>query len=323
MTLLKPKKLNIGDTMGIIAPSLPLFDDAKQFYDQSKTCLVEMGFRLVEGETIGLTHRWSAGTAEQQAADINKMYANPDVKAIIAHTGGFSSMSVIDQIDYTQILKTPKPFIGLSDITVYHWAMFAKTGLVGFHGNDLTFGFGQYFWNESAENKAIFSDLYTRLLTSTDRLGPIPFSDEWEIWRSGTADGPLIGGNFKRFMLLAGTDYFPSLKTFDGAILFWEDIGESWYDLAIYMQKLRHMGIFDRIGGFVIGQPVWINSYFDQVEHPTLQELVMEIVADYDFPVISNVKFGHHTCSVPLPIGCTAMLDTALPQLVITEAAVC
>ena len=323
MTLLKPKKLNLGDTIGIVAPSLPLFDDAKQFYEQAKSCLREMGFKLAEGKTINLTHRWSAGTAEQQAADINAMYADPDIKAIIAHTGGFSSMGVIDHIDYAQIKKSPKPFIGLSDITVYQWAMFAKTGLVGFHGNDLTFGFGQHFWGESAANKAIFNDLYTRLLTSTEPLGPIPFTDEWEIWRSGTADGMLIGGNLKRFMLLAGTDYFPPLESFEGAILFWEDIGESWYDIAIYMQKLRHIGVFDRIGAFVIGQPVWINSYFDQIEHPTLQELVMEVVADYEFPVISNVKFGHHTCSVPLPIGCRATVITAVPELLITEPAVC
>ena len=139
----------------------------------------------------------------------------------------------------------------------------------------------------------------------------------------GQIAGPLIGGNLKRFMLLAGTEYFPPLSAFDDAILFWEDIGESWYDLAIYMEKLKHMRIFDRIGAFIVGQPVWINSFFDNIEHPTLQELVMEIVADYDFPVVSNMKFGHHTCSVPLPIGCQAMLDTAVPELIVTESAVC
>ena len=78
-------------------------------------------------------------------------------------------------------------------------------------------------------------------------------------------------------------------RAFDGAILFWEDIGESWYDLAIYMQKLKHIGVLDRIGAFMTGQPVWINSFFDQIDHPTLQELVMEIMTPYDFPVISNV----------------------------------
>ncbi|MFK7804627.1 MAG: LD-carboxypeptidase, partial [Anaerolineae bacterium] len=219
MNVLKPNKLQTGDTIGIVAPSLPLFADAKPFYEQAKAVLVELGFNFIEGKTMELTHRWSAGTADQQADDINGMFANPQVKAIIGHTGGFSSMGVVDLLDYELIRNNPKPFIGLSDITVYQWAMFSQTGLVGFHGNDLTFGFGQHYHGESAENKAIFAELYASLLTSTDPLGPIPFSDEWEIWRPGTADGTLIGGNLKRFMLLAGTDYFPPIETFNNSIL--------------------------------------------------------------------------------------------------------
>ncbi len=323
MNLLKAPKLTPGDLIGLVAPSLPVFDYDQEPKEQATKVIEELGFRLLEGKTTKLKHRWSAGTPDQIAADINGMFANPDVKAIIGHTGGFSSMGVIDKLDYELIGANPKPFIGLSDITVYQWAMFAKTGLVGFQGNDFTYGFGQQWANEPAENQPILKDFYSRLLTQAEPLGTLPFGDEIEVWREGSAEGMLIGGNLKRFMLLAGTDYFPALDLFDGAILFWEDIGETYYDVTIYFEKLRSMGILDRIGGLVTCRPVWMNTYFDHVEHPTLQEMIMELVAEYDFPVLNNFKLGHHTSSLVLPIGCRAKISSTGPEVAVLESAVC
>ena len=148
------------------------------------------------------------------------MFANPEVKAIIGHTGGFSAMSVVDRLDYELIRQNPKPFIGLSDITVYQWAMYTQTGLVGFHGNDFTFGFGQQYWEDSAEDRAVLAAWYQRLLTSVESPGAVPFVGPCEVWRAGEAEGVLLGGNLKRFMLLTGTRYFPPLETFENAILF-------------------------------------------------------------------------------------------------------
>ncbi|MEM8857919.1 MAG: S66 peptidase family protein [Chloroflexota bacterium] len=321
--ILKPPKLNQNDLIGIVAPSLPVFDYDHAPYGQAKQVIEGLGFRLLEGETTKLMHRWSAGTPDQQAADINAMFSNPDVKAIIGHTGGFSSMGVVDKLDYELIKANPKPFIGLSDITVYHWAIFAQTGLVGFHGNDFTYGFGQQWANEPAENQTILADFYTQLLTSSDPIGTLPFGDEIEVWKEGgTVEGMLIGGNLKRFMLLAGTKYFPSIDLFDGAILFWEDIGETYYDIAIYFQKMRSMGILDRIGGLITCRPVWVNTYFDHVEHPSLQEMILELMVDYEFPILNNFKLGHHTSSLVLPIGCRARLDGSSGEVVLLESAV-
>lgn len=300
---------------------MPLFDDDRETFAKAKRVIEQLGFRILKGKTMALKHRWSAGTTDQIAADINAMFANPEVKAIIGHTGGFSAMGVVDKLDYKLIAANPKPFIGLSDITVYQWAMFAKTGLVGFHTNDLTFGFGQQFLEEPAQNQKILEEHYRQALTSTKPLGSLPFSDEIEIWRPGSAEGMLLGGNLKRFMLLAGTDYFPPLELFNGAILFWEDIGETYYDIAIYFEKMRSMGILARLGGMLVCRPVWVNTYFDHVDHPSLQEMIMELVSDYDFPVLNNFKLGHHTCSLVLPIGCRAKISSAEPQVTLTESA--
>lgn len=318
---LKPPPLKHGDTIGIVAPSLPLFEHDRETFEKAKSVWAEMGFRLLEGETLSQQHRWSAGTPAQIADDINRMFANREVKAIIGHTGGFSAMSVVDRLDYDLIARNPKPFIGLSDITVYQWAMYVQTGLIGFHGNDFTFGFGQQYFADSPEDQKTIMEWYKQMLCSAEPLGPVPFMDECEVWRAGEAEGVLLGGNLKRFMLLAGTRYFPPLETFDHAILFWEEIGETWYDIAIYLEKLKSMGILERLGGMVIGRPVWINSYFDHIEHPTLKELVLEIAADFDLPILYGLKLGHHTSSILLPIGCRASMETAGPILSVLTSA--
>lgn len=143
--VLKPPQLTLGDTLGLVAPSLPLLPSSKKAYDAGKARLQALGFKLKEGRTITLRRWWSAGTPEEQAEDINAMFADASVRAVVAASGGFSAMSVLDLLDYDLIRRYPKPFVGFSDITLYQLAMFTKTGLVGFHGNTVSGGFGEFF----------------------------------------------------------------------------------------------------------------------------------------------------------------------------------
>ena len=65
-----------------------------------------------------------------------------------------------------------------------------------------------------------------------------------------------------------------------------------------------------------------MNTYFDDIDHPTLQELVLEETADFDFPILNNIQLGHHTSSLLLPIGLEARLETKTPRITILESAV-
>ena len=98
MQLLKPLALSLGDTIGVIAPSFPLLPAWRPDYERGKEMLRTLGFAIKEGRTMGLTRYWAAGTPQDQADDINAMFADPEVKAIIAHAGGFPGMSVLDRI---------------------------------------------------------------------------------------------------------------------------------------------------------------------------------------------------------------------------------
>jgi muramoyltetrapeptide carboxypeptidase len=82
------------------------------------------------------------------------------------------------------------------------------------------------------------------------------------------------------------------------------------------------MGILERIGGMLIGKLVWVNRYFDEIEHPTPKEAVLDVLSDYTFPILAEVDFGHRQTMVPLPIGITARMDSAKHLLELTETAV-
>ncbi len=322
LPLLKPQKLHDGDTIGIVAPSLPLMPSARDVYELGKQTLRSLGFGVKEGQTIGGQRWWSAGTSAEQAAYINAMFADPDVRALIALTGGFSSMGVVDLLDYDLIRRNPKPFLGMSDVGVYQWAVFTKCGLVGFHANDVLEGFGEFFHAAAPAQQKHLAGVYRHLLTEPTPLGPLPQLSPWECWRPGTARGRLLGGNLKRVVALAGTAFFPSIDTFDGAILFWEEIGDTLYDISFNLHKLKHLGILDRIGGMVVGKLVWVNQYFDEIEHPSVQEAVLDVVQDYNFPGLAEVDFGHRMSMLPMPIGAMAALDSEAPMLAITDAVV-
>lgn len=322
MDILKPPRLRDGDTIGVIAPSFPLLPEWQDQYERGKRILGEMGFSVKEGRTMGLRRWWAAGTPEDQAADINAMFLDPEVKAIIAHAGGFPAMSVLDHIDYAAVREHPKPFLGMSDITLYHLAFFARCGLVGFHTDVLTHGMGGSWYHLDAPRRAYLLRLYRQILTSTEPVGSIERTAMWECWREGHACGSLIGGCLKRITALAATPYFPPLEAFEGAILFWEEIGRDIWDLSIDLHILRHLGIFDRIAGMLIGKLTWINQSFEGIEYPTVREMVFDVVGNYHFPIMANVDFGHGIANIPLPIGIKASFDGKLGAITLNEAPV-
>lgn len=294
MPTLKPPGLRAGDTIGVVAPSFPLLPAWRDDYEQGKNTLRAMGFEVREGRTLGLCRHWAAGTPGDQAADINAMFADPAVKAIIAHSGGFPGMSVLDRIGYAAVRAHPKPFLGMGDI----WPALAPS------------------------RRAYLTGLYRRVLTSPDPVGPIVPGRAWECWRAGRARGPLIGGCLKRITALAATPYFPPDEAFDGAILFWEEIGRDLWDLSIDLHILKHRGILGRIAGMLIGKLTWINTGFEGIDYPTVRQVVFDAVGDYSFPIMANVDVGHQIANIPLPIGVTASFDAEATSLALVDAAV-
>ncbi|MBI2334779.1 LD-carboxypeptidase [Candidatus Daviesbacteria bacterium] len=308
MKVTKPAKLNRGDTIGIVASSLPVLPSFTANYQKGKKLIEEMGFKIKEGKTIGKVRWWAAGTPKEVAQDLNSMFADKNIKSIMAQTGGYSAISVLEHLDYELIKKNPKPFIGMSDMTAYHLAIFTKTGMVGFHMDDVL-----HF------NKEFF----LKFLTKTEAPGIIKPLSQWEQWKKGKAEGHLIGGILEHSRILSGTQYYPKLEDFEGAIFFWEEVGVTLHHIATTLYKLKYLGILDRISGMLIGKIKYVKPMREEeIKEPTAKEMILEILKDYNFPVMANMDFGHFTVNIPMPIGIKVSFDTSKKELKFLEGAV-
>lgn len=321
--ILKPPKLNIGDTIGIVASSLPVLPSYRENYERGKKVLQDLGFKIKEGKTIGKIRWWAAGTPKEVAEDINSMFADKKIKAIIAQTGGYSAISVLEHLDYALIARNPKPFIGMSDVTAYHLAFFTKVGMVGFHMDDVSFGFGRNI-KEGQENwPGLDQEFFLKFLTSSEAPGIIEPISQWEEWKKGQATGHLIGGILEHYRILSGTEYFPKAEDFEGSVFFWEEIGVTLHHIATTLYKLKYLGILDRISGMLIGKIKYIKPTREQeVVEPTVKEMILDILKDHQFPILANMDFGHFTVNIPMPIGIQVSFDTSKKELKFLEGAV-
>ncbi|WP_328473509.1 LD-carboxypeptidase [Actinoplanes sp. NBC_00393] len=305
----------------IASLSGPLPADYERNVEQTVVVLERMGFRvrrspLLEG---GRQRWWSAAAPAEIAAELNGLLRDPEVRAIVASDGGQTAFGYLDLIDFEAVRADPKPILGYSDISLVHLALYARTGLVGFHADMAVPGFGGHWQDAPAARRAELETLYSRLLTETEAIGALPASSPWECWRAGRAEGRLIGGVVNRIALVQATRFAVPLDWFDGAVLFWEEIGGHTSHVWSYLQVMRHSGILDRIAGMVVGVPRDIAGL---EASPTLSEIVLDVLGERDIPVLGNVDFGHAGPNLPMPVGIRVGLDAEQRTLSLLEPAV-
>jgi muramoyltetrapeptide carboxypeptidase len=209
--------------------------------------------------------------------------------------------------------------LGMSDVSALHLALHSRTGLVSLHSDLVTFGFGEWHEQDDARREQLV-DLYLRVLTDDAPLGPLPPGGRWERWRSGKAEGPLIGGMLNRLVRVQASSSALPPERFDGAILFWEEAFTStsvvWNDLHV----LRQAGVLDRISGMVVGKPFEVES--TPLGPDTLRDVVLEVVGERDIPVLGDVDIGHAGPNLPMPLGIQAAMDADVMTLTLLDPVV-
>jgi muramoyltetrapeptide carboxypeptidase len=229
------------------------------------------------------------------------------------------TLSYLDLIDVEAVRADPKPLLGFSDISALHLALHARTGLVSLHSELVTYGFGEWDESEQTRRKEL-EDIYLRVLTSDRAPGVLPSFRPWEGWRSGRVQGPLIGGLLNRLVRVQATPYALNPERFDGAVLFWEEVGTStaaiWNDLHV----LRCAGVLDRIAGMIVGAPTEVEP--TEGGPDTLREVVLDVLGERDIPVLGNVDVGHNGPNLPMPLGVRAEVNADAVTLSLLEPAV-
>ncbi|MFF0477147.1 LD-carboxypeptidase [Streptomyces sp. NPDC004284] len=322
--LLRPRALRPGDLVVIASLSGPLHAVYERDLEQAVVVLERMGFRVRRAPLLeaGRHRWWSAAAPAEIAGEFNALLRDPEVRAIIAHDGGQTVLGYLDLIDVEAIVADPKPILGYSDISLLHLVLYARTGLVGFHADMATPGLGGHWQAAPTPRQAELAALYAKLLTGTEAIGVLPAASSWECWRPGRAEGRLIGGVINRIVLAQATRFALPLEWFDGAVLFWEEMGGHVSHVWSYLQVLRHGGVLDRISGMVVGIPREIGGLDSSDGSPSLAEIVLDVLGDRDIPVLGNVEFGHAGPNLPMPVGIRVALDARRRSLSLLEPAV-
>jgi len=298
-----PAKLKKGDKICVVSPSSPITSELKAQLDSGISKLSGLGLVVVIAKNAFSNTLGYAATSQEKADDINSSFRDKSVKAIICSQGGENSNSILPLLDYELIKNNPKIFLGISDITVLLIAIYQKTGLITFHGNDIIWGFGR---NPSNYDVNEFVD---RLLNGA--TGVVTKNSAWRTIRGGIAEGILIGGNLHCITKLAGTSYFPDFKD---KILFLEDYGENrTAEAASYgFHQLDQLGVFKQIKG------LWLGHYKTQGGF-RFEDIAKEVTAKYDFPIIKCDDFGHNTPNTLIPIGIKTRINGDRSEVEITE----
>jgi muramoyltetrapeptide carboxypeptidase len=316
-----PPALQPGALVAVAALSSGLDAEGMEMYERGVAEIVAMGFRVRPSPLTDAAkaYWWAAAPPAEVGRELTELFRDPEVRAVWGLTGGQFALSYLDAIDYDVIAANPKPLIGMSDISVLDLAIHSRTGLVTFHADSVVFGLSD--WHELPnEDRTRQSNVYRRVLTSTEAIGTLPALSEWETWRPGRAAGPLLGGMLNRIVRIQATPWAFAPERFDGAILFLEDYNAPTIRIWNDLQALRLNGIFERIAGLIIG-PVEGISILDGTEK-TLRDVVLDVVGDRDIPILANVNCGHAGPNLPLPLGVRAALDADARTIELVEAAV-
>jgi len=308
--MIKPPALKSNATIGILSPSSWMNESDLKL---AITVFEEKGYHLVLGKSVFLKNHTFAGTPEQRANDINNMFANPDIGAIICTRGGYGANRVLPLLNYDLIKANPKIFMGYSDVTAFLTSITQKTGLVTFHGPMLSsFKKGMVDYNFDLIEKTLFG--YESITIQSPR------ELQCRVLKSGKAEGPLWGGNMCLLINRLGT---PDQLNTDGTILFIEDIGEYLYAIDRMMVHMKKAGMFDNIKGLIIGELVDMKDY-DEPFGKSTDEIVMDVCGDLEIPIISNFPCGHGMYHAIMPISIPVRLDSdsQSPTLTILESPV-
>jgi muramoyltetrapeptide carboxypeptidase len=303
LPLLFPPRLAPGDLIGVTATASP--PDKPEKIDEALKRLASFGFKIREGRHLRARDGYLAGGDEQRAEDLNAMFADPEVKGIIALRGGYGSCRILPLIDYAAIRAHPKPFLGYSDNTALHVAMAVKAGVVTFHGPNASEAL-------LPENEDLFR---RRLMLPGGPADEVLFSpglqgDGIKTVVSGQVSGPLLGGNMTCLLRLLATPYAPDFR---GAILFLEDIGEKAYRIDGMFTHLRLAGALDQIGGLILGH----FNHTDSEEQARIATCLQREAERIGVPCVSGAPIGHFPGQVIIPHGAQAQLDPAKGSLIL------
>jgi len=311
----KPPRLKEGDAVGLVMPSFAQWDPVP--LDILLETLQVLGLKARVGKHVYDRRGYFAGRDEDRAADLNAMFADPEVKAVHCVRGGWGAARLLPLLDWNTISRNPKILVGYSDITALLLACHAKTGLVTFHGPVGASTWNAFnvdwmkrvLWNAEAAT-------FANAKEASDTL--VPVKNRTRVITPGKARGRLLGGNLTVFTTIIGSGYLPDFKD---CILFLEDVEEAPYSLDRMFTQLKLAGILDQAKGVVWGtcDKCAPGEGFGSL---TIPDVLDDHVKALGVPAYSGAMIGHVDRQFTLPLGVQVELDADAGTITMLESAV-
>lgn len=300
MKTIIPPPLKAGDRIAIVSPAGVT---KPQNVYRALPYLAEQGWEPYV--TPGTFKRLGtfAGTPDQRYSDLEQAFLDPSTRAILCSRGGYGVVHLLERLSRLDLRRDPKWVIGYSDISALHGLMASK-GIASIHSPMAK----HIADNRGADpdTKALFSFLKGE--GNSYEVASHPFN------RPGKVTGTLYGGNLAVLAGLVGTRY-DILRP--DTIMFIEDVAEPIYKIERMMYTLRLSGVLSKVKGLIVGR---FTEYSPDIDNASMEEMIRDCVAPYDFPVMFHAPVGHVDHNVPLVEGARVTLTVGSDTSVIDQS---
>lgn len=288
--MISPAKLKTGDRVGIISTARSISET--ELAPALKT-ISDWGLVPVTGKNLFEKYHQFAGTDDQRLEDLQTFLDDDDIAAIICARGGYGSVRIIDQIDFSRFVKNPKWVGGYSDVTVL-LNRINKLGIEALHCS-MPINFAKNtFTALNSIKQALFGQ---RLLY---HFPGHPFN------QNGAAEGELTGGNLS--ILYSQTGSPTGLDT-SNKILFIEDLDEYLYHIDRMMHNLQRNDYLNPASAFLVGSMTDMNDNTVPFGF-TAEEIVRDHLNRYQIPSAFGFPAGHQNDNNCLIFGRNASIES-------------
>jgi muramoyltetrapeptide carboxypeptidase len=295
------RPLTEGARVALVAPSGVVTNEAD--LERALDNVRSFGWTPIPGKHIAKQLGYLAGNDAERLADINDAFASDQIDAVWCIRGGYGSMRLLADLDYSTLRKRRKPFLGFSDVTALHSAIHRKCGMVTFHAPTARMSISDF----------TRASLRAAIIDQRDSLGEVPNA---RVLRAGHAKGRLVGGNLALITALLGTPFAPN---FEGAILIIEDIGEAIYRIDRMLRHLILAGALQQCAALVAGD---FRPPREEIKanNRSLDDVLSEAAERAGIPCLAGAPFGHIQDQWTIPLGAIAELDTGARSLRVRPA---